>query len=224
MRLHARRSRPRPVRWLRAAVLLVLLSATACTATPAVTADPPEPDEVRLVVVGDSLTAGSQPLTDGEVTGAGSWVPASLGDPLVLAGGWAVPGATTADMRSGIQQVDGDVLVVMAGTNDIDEGLDWTASRDNLLAITRTLRTRPVLVAAIPPSAEHAEAATAYNEQLRQVAIEQGWTFVDPWESARRGANWVDGYTFDGIHPVQEVADEAGRTLRAAVLARAAAG
>ena len=228
MRARHRRSPPQPARWLRAAVLLVLLSAALCTAGcsagPDVQADDAEPGDVVLVVVGDSLTAGSQPLADGEVQGEGSWVPAALGDPLVLGGGWAVPGATTGDMRQGIARVDGDVLVLMAGTNDIASGVDWNASRDNVLAITRTMRIDAVVVSAIPPSAGHAEDATAFNEQLRQVAIEQGWTFVDPWEPARDGVGWVPGDTVDGVHPTQEVADEVGRTLRAAVLARAAGG
>jgi len=216
------------VRRLRAAALLVLLSAAlctaGCTAGPDARTDDAESGDVVLVVVGDSLTAGSQAMADGEIQGEGSWVPAALGDPLVLGGGWAVPGATTGDMRQGIARVDGDVLVLMAGTNDIAQGVDWAASRDNVLAITRTMRMDAVVVSAIPPSSGRAQAATAYNEQLRQVAIEQGWTFVDPWETAREGEGWVPGDSLDGVHPTQEVADEVGRTLRAAVLARAAGG
>ncbi|GAB3311734.1 hypothetical protein GCM10027451_23870 [Geodermatophilus aquaeductus] len=224
----SRRSRPQPARRLRAAVLLVALCAAlataGCTAGPDVQADDAEPGDVVLVVVGDSLTAGSQAMADGEVQGEGSWVPAALGDPLVLGGGWAVPGATTGDMRQGTARVEGDVLVLMAGTNDIAQGVDWAASRDNVLAITRTMRMDAVVVSAIPPSAGRAQIATAYNEQLRLVAIEQGWTFVDPWETSREGEGWVSGDSLDGVHPTQEVADEVGHTLRAAVLARAAGG
>jgi lysophospholipase L1-like esterase len=224
MPFRPRRSRPQPARRLCAVVLLVLLFSAACTAGPDVQADDTEPGNVVLVVVGDSLTAGFEPLTDGEVRGEGSWVPGALGDPLVLGGGWAVPGATTGDMRSGVTPVDGDVLVVMAGTNDIARGIDWDASRDNVLTITRTMRIGAVVVSAIPPSANQAGVATAYNERLRLVATEQGWTFVDPWETAREGEGWVAGASVDGTHPTQEVADEVGRTLRAAVLARAAGG
>ncbi|SDC06540.1 Lysophospholipase L1 [Geodermatophilus telluris] len=205
-------------------LLCALVSTAACTATPDVQAEDREPEEVVLVVVGDSLTAGTEPLADGEVRGQGSWVPAALGDPLVLGGGWAVPGATTGDMRQGVGRVDGDVLLVMAGTNDVAQGVAWEASRDNLLTVTRTLRLDEVIVSAIPPSADHAAAATAYNEQLRQFALEQGWTYVDPWETARDGEGWVAGGSADGIHPTQQVADEVGRTLRVAVLARAAGG
>ncbi|WP_369253411.1 SGNH/GDSL hydrolase family protein [Geodermatophilus amargosae] len=232
MRPRPGRSRPQPVRWLRAVVLLVLLSATGCTAastaastaTPDVQAEDTEPRDVVLVVVGDSLTAGSQPMADGEVRGEGSWVPAALGEPLVLGGGWAVPGATTGDMLRGITAVEGDVLLLMAGTNDIARGIGWEASRDDLLTIPQTMGTGAVVVSAIPPSADHAETTTAYNERLRQLATEQDWTFVDPWEAAREGEGWVPGDTVDGVHPTQEVADEVGRSLRAAVLARAGAG
>ncbi|MGY1784018.1 SGNH/GDSL hydrolase family protein [Geodermatophilus sp. SYSU D00698] len=205
-------------------MLLVVLSLVACTATSDVAADDTDPDEVVLVVVGDSLTAGTQPLADGRVEGEGSWVPAALGAPVKLGGGWAVPGATTADLRTGVQKVDGDVLVVMAGTNDIARGVDWAASRDNVLTITRTLRIDTVVVSAIPPGPGRPEAATDYNDRLYQVAVEQGWTFVDPWEMARQGEQWVAGASVDGVHPVQEVADEVGRTLRATVLAQAAGG
>jgi lysophospholipase L1-like esterase len=218
------RSRPHASRRLGAVVLLAGLTAAACTATPDGGAGAADTGDVVLVVVGDSLTAGTEPLADGEVRGEGSWVPAALGDPLVLGGGWAVPGATTADMRSEVRPVDGDVLVLMAGTNDLAEDVDWAASRDNLLTIARTLRIDEVVVSAVPPFGPLPEASTAYNEQLRQVAIEQGWTVVDPWEPVRSGAEWAPGASTDGLHPTQEVADEVGRSIRTAVLARATGG
>ncbi len=221
MRNRFRRCRLSWARGCGAAVLLSMLFATACTATSAdVQTDDATPDDVALVVVGDSLTAGTRAMEDGEVRGEGSWVPAALGAPLVLEGGWAVPGATTADMRTGVSQTDGDVLVIMAGTNDIARGLDWEASRDNLLTITRTLRIETVVVSAVPPFAPRPEAATGYNDRLQQVAIEQGWTFVDPWSVAAEDGQWAEDASLDGVHPTQEVADDVGRNLRTAVLAQ----
>ncbi len=216
------RSRPRSLRPRRlgAALLVVGLGASACAADPDVRAA--TPGDVALVVVGDSLTAGSEPMADGEVRGEGSWVPAALGEPLVLAGGWAVPGATTADMRRAVEPVPGDVLVLMAGTNDVAAARDWAASRDDLLAVARTVRVEEVVVSAIPPFDPHPEAAVGFNERLRQVADEQGWTFVDPWGPAGRDGTWAEGASADGVHPTPEVAGEAGRALRDAVLARAA--
>ncbi len=223
-----RPARPDPARPLRAAVLpvvlLVVLLSAACTATPEGEAGAPAPGDVVLAVVGDSLTAGTAPMADGEITGTGTWVPAALGDPLVLGGGWAVPGATTADMRSGVTPVDGDVLLLMAGTNDISQGVDWEASRDNVLTIARTMRIDTIVVSAIPPFSPRPEASTAYNEQLRQVAIEQGWAFVDPWTAVAQDGDWVAGASTDGVHPTQEVAEEVGRSIRTAVLAQATGG
>ncbi|MGY1606858.1 SGNH/GDSL hydrolase family protein [Geodermatophilus sp. SYSU D00700] len=223
MRSPTRLARPRRVRRLSAGVLLAALSATACSASPD-HVEGVDTSGVVLVVIGDSLTAGSRPLAGGEIEGEGSWVPSAVGDPLLLGGGWAVPGATTADMRSGVRHVDGDVLVVMAGTNDVGAGVDWTASRDNLLAITRTLRIGEVIVSAIPPSAAHAESVTAYNDRLRQVATEQGWVFTDPWAGVAQDGRWVAGASSDGVHPTQEVADEVGCSIRTTVLARADGG
>ncbi len=223
MRARCRPFPPHRAWWARVAVLVAVLVSTACTATdPGTTGAASE--EVALVVVGDSLTAGSVALEDGEVQGERSWIPAAVGDPLALEGGWAVPGATTADMRGGVTRVAGDVLVLMAGTNDLSAGRDWTASRDDLLSITRTLRIDEVVVSSIPPFAPRPEAAVAYNEQLQQLALEQGWTFVDPWAPFSRDGAWAEGATADGVHPTQEVADEAGRTIRAAVLARVGGG
>lgn len=219
------RLRPRPARCL-GAVLLLGLAVAACTASPAGSTAPmdsaaPVAGAVVLVVVGDSLTAGSEPLAGGEVHGEGSWVPAALGHPLVLGGGWASPGATTADMRSAVTPVDGDVLVLMAGTNDLTRGREWTVSRDDLLVVARTSGIDTVVVSAVPPYGPSPDASIAYNEALQQLSRERGWTFVDPWTPAAAQGRWADGASADGIHPVQAVADEAGRAIKAAVLARA---
>jgi lysophospholipase L1-like esterase len=54
---------------------------------------------------------------------------------LRFAGGYAVPGATTAVMRDGAGPVDADVLVVMGGTNDVGTEVPWEMTRANLVQI-----------------------------------------------------------------------------------------
>jgi hypothetical protein len=195
-------------------LLLVLLA--GCTEVAGSTDDG---GETVFVVVGDSITAGGEALAGREVPDGGSWVPAAAGEPLTFGGGWAVPGATTADMRSGVRPVDGDVLVLMGGTNDLAQGVEWAATRDNLLTVTRTLRIDDVLLAAVPPFDPDPEAATTLDERLQALAAEQDWTFVDPWVAVREDGGYAEGASLDGIHPVQQVADDAGRRIRSALLA-----
>jgi hypothetical protein len=116
---------------------------------------------------------------------------------LELTGGSALPGATTAQMLAGLHRVDADVPVVLAGTDDLQLAVPWEIVRDKLLAIVAT--------AGVP-------------ERLRALAGEQDWRLVDPWTAVRSDGAWVPGTTIDGIHPTAEVADRAGRAIRAAVL------
>ncbi|MFW3172817.1 SGNH/GDSL hydrolase family protein [Geodermatophilus sp. CPCC 206100] len=182
---------------------------------------PPEP--VGFAVVGDSITAGTTAPVEGtRADGAGSWIPAAAVPPLAFRGGWAVPGATTADMRAEVGPVDAEVLVVMGGTNDLQLGIPWEQSRADLVSAVGTAGVGAVVLSGIPPLDRAPQAALDHNGALRQLAGEQGWTFVDPWtESRTPQGTWVPGASGDGVHPTQQVADLVGGRLRAAVLDRA---
>src|SRR5690625_7579093 len=93
---------------------VLLLAAVAC-AGPGPD-EPPEarPGAVRMVAVGDSITAADSPDFAAGDLGPGSWVWHVVGRDVAFAGGWAVWGATTAVMAAGVEARDGDVLVVIA--------------------------------------------------------------------------------------------------------------
>ncbi|MGX5654763.1 SGNH/GDSL hydrolase family protein [Geodermatophilus nigrescens] len=175
---------------------------------------------VRLAVVGDSITAGiGAPLEGTQARGTGSWLPAAVGGPVELVGGWAVPGAHTAEMAAGVQPLEADALVVLGGTNDVLADVPWERTREDLLAVVATAGVPRVLLVAVPPSDRAPEATAALNGRLRQLAAEQGWSHLDAWADVTAAdGRFVPGASADGIHPVQPVADAAGGRIRAALL------
>jgi hypothetical protein len=183
---------------------------------------PAVPAGGSFTVVGDSITSGDQALDGTSVPGSRSWLPAAAGEPLVFTGGWAVPGATTDDMRAGVRAAEADVLLVLAGTNDLTFGVDWTVSEDNLRTIVSTVGVPDVLLATIPPKDAQPEQTAAFNERLRLLAGAQGWSFTDPWTGIDQEGSWAPGTSEDGIHPTQPVADLVGGRLRTALLAELA--
>lgn len=173
-----------------------------------------------FVVVGDSITAGSadvaQPLVGDRVQGDASWLPAAeqvSGWDLVA--GWAVPGATTADMLSGVAPTDwtADVLVVMAGTNDLARGVPWAESADDLEGIVATVGAPTVVVVAIAPMDPRPAARSGYNAALADLAGRNGWTYLDPWGGVDAGGAFTPGASGDGIHPTPAVAADVGRRI-----------
>jgi lysophospholipase L1-like esterase len=229
MRLSSGPRGPVPRRGARAVLALAVLALASCTNAaaggfPAAEVDratvPVPFDVVGFAVVGDSITAGLDgPIEGTTVHGATSWVPAAEGPPLDFRGGWAAPGASTRDMRAGVQPVSADVLVVMGGTNDIGAVLAWERCRADLLAIVATADVDEVVVAAIPPLDAHPAQARRYNVRLEALARQQGWTYVDPWAGiATPGGTWAAGTSPDGIHPTEAVADVVGTRIRAALL------
>jgi lysophospholipase L1-like esterase len=169
---------------------------------------------LTFTVVGDSITAGSLPIEGTAVPGTRSWLPAALGPPLEFQGGWAVPGATTQDMRAGVVPSSADVVVVLAGTNDLFR-LPWEVTADDLRAIVATVGVPRVLLSAIPPFDVDPAQAQGLNRQLADLAAAQGWRYVDPWEGISVDGAYAPGTSADGVHPTQEVADVVGRRLRA---------
>lgn len=192
-----------------------------------VTAEPPPAADAaagagstRFAVVGDSITAGFAPTEGTAVRDRNSWIPAADRDErLTFAGGYAVPGATTTVMRNGVTPVAADVLVVMAGTNDLGTGMPWETTRDNLVQIVATAGVPVVTLSAVPPRDDAPEAVVELNDRLAQLAAEQGWGFVDPWPGLSEGGAWVAGTTDDGIHPVEQVVSLVGQRLAVALVA-----
>lgn len=176
------------------------------------------PVPTSVVVIGDSITAGAGAGDRAESPGPQSWLPGAQGAPLDFRGGWAVPGATTADMLANVAAYEADVAVVMGGTNDIAGGVDWSVSRANLLEIVARADVGRVVLSAIPPLDSQPAAVLRYNADAAELAAQQGWEFTDPWAGVSQGGAFAPGASPDGVHPSAEVADRAGAALREVLL------
>ena len=198
---------------------------SATSSSPAQTTAAPAPPRT-FVAVGDSITAGatdvSQPLVEDRVQGDASWLPAAeQASGVDLVAGWAVPGATTADMLAGVEPTDwtADVVVVMAGTNDLARGVPWQESAADLEGVVAAAGAPTVVVVAIAPSDPRPAARNGFNAALAELAGRNGWTYLDPWTEVDAGGAFTPGASPDGVHPAPAVAadvgDRIGRSLAA---------
>lgn len=185
-----------------------------------VTSAPASGEEMpTLTVVGDSLTATGADLGAGEFTEL-TWLRDVVAAGIPWAGGWARPGATTSDMLAHVQPVpEADVVVILAGTNDVALGIPFREVADNLRQIATTVGAPRVVVVSIPPLARLPEAPPAFNAQLAQLADLEGWELVDASAGLRVGEAWADGMTFDGVHPSAEGQRVLGAALVDAIVA-----
>lgn len=214
-----------------AATALALIALAGCTGTapslpqagPAESSTPvpiasAAADDVRVAVVGDSLTAGGgRSLADGLTQN--TWISYAQGDGIAYAGGWAVGGRTVEQMAAGVKPIaDVDVLVLMGGTNDVRLHRTFRQARASYDRIVATVHPEHVIIGAIPPYDRQPKAAAAYERQLSAYAIAKGWDFVDPWGFARDGLVYRSGTSRDGIHPTTAGYRTIGLAYRAAIL------
>ncbi|MGJ9402740.1 SGNH/GDSL hydrolase family protein [Arthrobacter sp. KK5.5] len=219
---------------LATAALLVLVAAsfvflpgrsgsTAGDATPRM-ADPAlavaaGADVVRFAVVGDSITADHAYPRDvaRRVVGQRSWVNFAQGDATAFVGGWAVGGATTAQMADGASPIAADVLVMIAGTNDIHAGVPFVEIGSNLERIVETVGVPRVLVSSVPPRDAFAPRTLAYNAWLERFVSDHGWDWVDASAGLRSAdpGRYAEGLAYDGVHPSRAGAREIGTAIRA---------
>lgn len=183
----------------------------------------PDPGPVTFSVVGDSITAWTtlEP-------GLSSWVGTAHSARVLLAGGWAVSGATTSDMLAEVDTVpDADVLVIMAGTNDfLPEFPDWTldASLQRITQIAADTGIEHVVLSAIAPNDFRQDRTNQFNAALQGLAERNDWTWIDPWPFVRAAdGSYVVGVSLDGIHPSKQVEMRVGTILRGEILATAIA-
>lgn len=173
--------------------------------------------DVALAVVGDSITSPWGRLGSYEIDET-LWLSHVLGAEIRLAGGWALPGATTADMAAAVEPVeDADVLVILAGTND-GAATPFASSAENLVRIAERVGAPRVIVSSVPPRSDLPRVPAAYNDRLRTFADEHGWEFVDAAAGLRAGERWRAGMSEDGLHPTPQGQEVIGRALRAAIL------
>lgn len=161
-------------------------------------------DTVRTAVVGDSLSAGRSKFL-GNGLDDKSWMTYAQGHGVQYVGGWARAGALPQEMAAAVQPVrDVDVLVILAGTNTVGRSATEPGDEASFRQIVKVIDPERVVISAIPPFGPNQLAALTYNRQLEQFAIDQGWTFTDPWGWARTGANgrnWKSGISADSVHP-----------------------
>jgi hypothetical protein len=120
-------------------------------------------------------------------------------------------------MRRAVTASDADAVVILAGTNDLLEGVSWTTSRANLLAIVGITGVADVLISTIPPLDAMPGQRQDFNERLRLLVASQRWRLVDPWVAVDREGRWATGASRDGIHPTTEVTADVGLSIRAAL-------
>ena len=206
------------------AVLAVAASASmivGCSApAPADRTDSPEASAVAargtFAAVGDSITDADSPDFAAGNFGPASWATYVVDDGFTFAGGWAEWGATTAMMADAVVPVEADVLVVLAGTNDVAFGIAFEDSAANLEQIVDTVGIRDVVVVSIPPMDALPDAAEAYNERLDDVASDRGWRFVDASAGLRTAdGRYGDGMSSDGLHPSADGARVLGEAIAA---------
>ena len=165
------------------------------------------------VAIGDSLTSGLGPGASLEVPGATSWLNGETAPLLQRVGGWAYPGRITEEMRAAAVPTDADVLVLLAGTNDLVRDVPWERTAENLRAVAGTVGARQTLLVAIVPLDEMPDERQAFNARLTALAADSGWRFVDPWTSLGASGRWSPGASVDAVHPTPGSAVVAGREI-----------
>ncbi|NDI46932.1 SGNH/GDSL hydrolase family protein [Goekera deserti] len=188
----------------------------AAATTAAATTTAPAP--LRVVAVGDSITEADSPDFDDGLIGPGSWAWTATGDGVDVLGGWAHGGATSADMAAGVGPMDADVLVVMAGNNDVDDGVPVADVVANVRQVVVRAGVPRVVLSAAAPEDGYGPQLTRLDAALQGLAGREGWQWVDPMTDVRGpDGGWVTGTSPDGVHPDVEAARVVGRALRAAL-------
>ncbi|GAA1703830.1 hypothetical protein GCM10009792_24970 [Microcella alkalica] len=137
-----------------------------------------------VAVLGDSNTEVDSVDFAGGQIGAKTWVRELTHGNFRFAGGWADGGATTARIADELTPITADVLLVMAGTNDVGLGVPFEESAANLkTAIAKTTANRTILLAIPPRFPETQPTSADFNLALRAVAAENGWEYFDGHQS-----------------------------------------
>ena len=143
--------------------------------------------------------------------------------------GWAKGGAKLAEIDANTTPVTADVLVILAGTNDM-AGPRWAtpiaARSASLVDIVVKSHARRVLIVASPPrniagplGGDPAWVA-AWTAEERRLAAGNGWSFIDPWVFLRASdGQYLPGMTVEGVHPSAAAQQHLAVELRAAIIA-----
>ena len=169
-----------------------------------------------FAAVGDSITDADSPDFAAGNLGAASWATYVVDDGFTFAGGWAEWGATTAMMADSVGPIEADVLVVLAGTNDVAFGIPFDESAANLDRIVDAVGIEDVVIVSIPPMDAFPDGVESYNVRLDDLAGDRGWRFVDASAGLRTAdGSYRDGMSFDGLHPSADGARVLGEAIAA---------
>jgi lysophospholipase L1-like esterase len=185
--------------------------------TPPATGDSAD-EVVRFAAVGDSITeANSEDIVQRKV-GDGSWVYYAQSNTNRYVGGWADGGAKSAAMRDNFEPVKNtDVLVVLAGANDVANNVPFDETTSNIAAIVEKADAARVLVSSIPPQDKDPGQVVTFNEQLEDFTSDRGWEWVDAAAGLRDGDVFADGLSNDGTHPTKKGAKFIGDAIEQAI-------
>lgn len=185
--------------------------------TPPAAADA-DVEVIRFAAVGDSITEANSPDIVERRVGDASWVSYAESKSTRYAGGWADGGAQTSSMRENFEPIDGsDVLVVLAGANDVANDVPFDETAANIEAIVDESAAPRVIVSSIPPQDEDPGRVVAFNEELEAFAQDNGWEWVDAAAGLRDGDEYADGLSNDGIHPTADGARILGDAIQEAI-------
>jgi lysophospholipase L1-like esterase len=209
---------------LLACTLAIALTVVSCSGRSGQPAPPdPSSDPLRVFVVGDSTTEANSPQFAVGRIGNESWAWTLRENAGAVIRGWAVAGATSEDMAYGVSPHDADVVVIMAGTNDIRTGMPFERTSVHLDGIVQTLSVPRVIACSIVPWSVNPAASTDFNARLAALSAPYDWEFVDCAAPVRaRAGGWLPGMSDDGIHPNGVGARRIGQAV--AVALRASAG
>lgn len=158
-------------------------------------------------VYGDSISQGDSSNLSAGDTGPTSWVH-HLGGPdgLRFVGGFAQGGEGAETIRDYIVgQHTADVVIYEIATNDFRRGLSWDEWAEQTMRFHEEAAIGDDLFAVVligPMDDRSAEAIAEWNDRTRELADEQGWAVLDPWDGLRDADNrWVPGMAADAVHP-----------------------
>ena len=192
--------------------------------------------EVRILALGDSLTAGYG-LPDGEgfVPRLQAWLAANGAPDVVIVNG-GVSGDTSAGGLARIDWALGDDIdgvIVELGANDMLRGIDPAVTRENLDGILDAIDARglPAIVAGLPaPPNYPPDFRKAYKSMFRDLAKEHGAIYYSSFLAGLGQGRGIREimllFQDDGLHPnaegVQAIVDHIGPVvLRLVAEARA---
>lgn len=185
-----------------AAALLTGCAADLGSGSKELASPSPHPRPVTTFTsLGDSLSSGRPGVLVPRAQMDDSfWQAATDASGVRFVGGWAVAGTTVADIAAATPRVPADVVVVLAGTNDVlrDIPRDFT-SYEAAVSASGAFR---AMILAIPPIRGREAQAADWNSWLATESAAAGMYFFDPWVPLRAadGMSWADGVSPDGIH------------------------